>query len=428
MDWYNSHKSQGSTIIDRMQLRRDLQHPYYHEYIVVFVRGGHAYRIDRRPDRSAPFDTIMKRGCKAYDTVEAVGQRSLKRLETMSDCVVELHWKNTQILDLLLVLAICFAIREDKFAKRYTLQRYNCYFLSWTIVMIALRNTVAWGVRLSQLGGRLSLVLDGSLWQGAQEHWDRKSWTLEVGLVGLVGLVGQAERDVKHWKAGERELGMRELGMQEFGQLGEDLQDAQRKLKRREQLQQRLLALVLREDLRLQEQQRRWELRLLQEKRRLGDLRRLRELHQKLELGQKLGLRELGLLELHCEHEHWREHQQRCEWLRELLREQKWREMGWDQKWREQREAQAQAMGQENTQGQRQGQGREREQEKAQGQQRDHGQAWGREQGQLAERDALFSVSLRDKVRRRDITFESSLILYHDISSVHIRCPPIGTK
>jgi hypothetical protein len=140
-DWYNKQGAKGSTVINKTQLRKDHQHPYYHEYIIISTRSGHMYRIDRRPDPDTPFDTIMKNGCTAHDTIQEVDSTSLKELDSTSSCVVELRWqsKSEESIDLLFILSICFAIRNDKWTDRYTLQRYNCYFFSWAIITITMR-------------------------------------------------------------------------------------------------------------------------------------------------------------------------------------------------------------------------------------------------------------------------------------------------
>jgi len=151
IEWYDRHRRKGSTLIEKLQLRKFLQPPYYHECIVVFTQGGHTYRVDRRPDPDAPFDTIMRAGCKPYDTVQAVESRNLRELEKASDCVVELHWHGKPEIDLLFVLSICFALRQDEHTKQYTLQRYNCYFLSWMIIVVAVREIAAWETRLGDV-------------------------------------------------------------------------------------------------------------------------------------------------------------------------------------------------------------------------------------------------------------------------------------
>jgi hypothetical protein len=174
-DWYNKQKAKGSTVIKNIQLRKDHQHPYYHEYIIISTRSGHTYRIDRTPDPDAPFDTIMKNGCIAHDTIQEVGPTSLKELDSTSSCVVELHWQSEskESLDLLFVLSICFAIHNDKWADRYTLQRYNCYFLSWAIIVITMRKSAVCravfdtgkvqGDEEAELEGELVLVLTREL-------------------------------------------------------------------------------------------------------------------------------------------------------------------------------------------------------------------------------------------------------------------------
>jgi hypothetical protein len=60
-------------------------------------------------------------------------------LDITSRRVVELHWQGEQGIDLSFALSICFAIHNDKLADRYTLQCYNCYFLSWPIIVITMR-------------------------------------------------------------------------------------------------------------------------------------------------------------------------------------------------------------------------------------------------------------------------------------------------
>ena len=62
--------------------------------------------------------------------------------ESTSSCVVELHWQSEESIDLLFVLSICFAIHNDKWTDRYTLQHYNCYFISWAIIFTMRKRVV----------------------------------------------------------------------------------------------------------------------------------------------------------------------------------------------------------------------------------------------------------------------------------------------
>jgi hypothetical protein len=156
--------------MDKIQVRKDYQHPYYHEYIIISTRSGHTFRIDRRPDPDAPFDAIMKIGCAAHDTIQELNSVSLKKLDSMSCCVVELRWQDKKGIDLLFVLSICFAIHNDKWAHRYTLQRYNCYFFSSAIIIITMRKSAVFrgafnrGEVQGGVGGReLALALEREL-------------------------------------------------------------------------------------------------------------------------------------------------------------------------------------------------------------------------------------------------------------------------
>src|ERR1700734_3916749 len=136
INWYNNQKAKGSIAINKIQLRKNYQKPFCHEYIVISTKGDHIYCIDPNPDTNTPFNMIMRAGCIAYDTITEVHSTNLKELHEMSNCVVELHWQGKQTIDLLFVLSICFAIQTNKWAKWYTLQSYNCYFLLWAIIVI----------------------------------------------------------------------------------------------------------------------------------------------------------------------------------------------------------------------------------------------------------------------------------------------------
>jgi hypothetical protein len=124
----------------------------------------------------------MKVGCTAFDTIEEVLSTSLEELDKTSDCVVELIWGGKQTIDLLYVLSICFGIHTDKLAKRYTLQHYNCYFLSWTIVLLTMRKTATWGTGLHA-------ALKRGVHRGVNRcvHGQQLEYALRLGLEGQLG-------------------------------------------------------------------------------------------------------------------------------------------------------------------------------------------------------------------------------------------------
>ncbi|KIM70989.1 hypothetical protein PILCRDRAFT_17525, partial [Piloderma croceum F 1598] len=200
-DWYKIQRAKGSTAIEKIQLRKDYQHPYYHEYIIISTRNGHTYRVDRRPDPDAPFDTIMKIGCIAFDTIQEVDSTSLRQLDSTSSCVVELRWQGKETIDLLFVLSICFSIQNDKLADRYTLQRYNCYFLSWVIIGITIRKSAICGAMLYTGPGMLERVLEREL-----ERELRLELRLDLDLDLALDLGRELGRELRREREPEREL------------------------------------------------------------------------------------------------------------------------------------------------------------------------------------------------------------------------------
>lgn len=139
-DWY---ARRSKRCIQKLQLRKERESPFFHEYIVFSLRedGGY-FRIDRRqlPDEVLPLDCIYD-GVEARDTIEEV--KSLDdALYCASDCLVELEF-NADV-DLGLVLKICKAIQQHPAARVYTLQRYNCYFFAQTILTCIARSAFTW--------------------------------------------------------------------------------------------------------------------------------------------------------------------------------------------------------------------------------------------------------------------------------------------
>ena len=283
-NWYNKQRAEGSTAIKKIQLRKDYQHPYYHEYIIISTRNGHTYRIDRRPDPDTPFDTIMKAGCVAYDTIQELDSTSFNELDSTSSCVVELFWQGEETVDLLFILSICFAIHNDKSTDRYTLQCHNCYFLSWAIIGITVRKIAVRGVvfnRMEQGQGQvlaLALMLD-------RDHRELE-WVLDQVLERVLARV--PERVLARVPTWVGEL-VQELARELERMLARELE---LELARERELELELAQMLEKWELEWQErrQGRRQQLELEQElERKLGHKL------EKQELGHRLGMeRELG--------------------------------------------------------------------------------------------------------------------------------------
>ncbi|KAG8742510.1 hypothetical protein FRC10_001344 [Ceratobasidium sp. 414] len=152
-DWY---KHMRSTSVAKIQLRKEFEEPFRHEFILVHLQRSGFYRLDRRGDPNVPTQTLRAEGSEAYDTIHEVTE--LDKVESTSECLVELRPNGT--IDLLFILSICFSIHSDPKTQRYTLQRFNCYFFSWTITSIVARHSVAWDMpaQFSE-SGQLTSVL-----------------------------------------------------------------------------------------------------------------------------------------------------------------------------------------------------------------------------------------------------------------------------
>jgi hypothetical protein len=127
-EWYHS---QQDMTIKTVQLRKE-HDAFQHEYIVIVLNNGSIYRIDRRPDPALPIDTLMRTGCSAIDTLQTV--ESSNDLDS-SHSVLQVDCQKENA-DFILTLLICFTISKDELAGRYTVQRFNCYFFAWAILLL----------------------------------------------------------------------------------------------------------------------------------------------------------------------------------------------------------------------------------------------------------------------------------------------------
>ena len=128
-NWYNFHRSSGSTTIQRMQLRKEHVVPF-HEFVVVVTQAGRMYRVDRGRELGSVFDALRDKGVPV-DTIAPLRLASLDELDETSYCAIELCWGSDKTIDLKLVLDICFHIHDNS-GNRYKLMTHNCYFLAQT--------------------------------------------------------------------------------------------------------------------------------------------------------------------------------------------------------------------------------------------------------------------------------------------------------
>jgi len=88
-------------------------------------------------------DAATNEGSKSIDTIADV--KSLSDLDKTSDFLAELHCQGSDV-DLLNIIKICFGIHRDNKAGRYMLQRFNCYFFAWTMLVATVRHAVQWDI------------------------------------------------------------------------------------------------------------------------------------------------------------------------------------------------------------------------------------------------------------------------------------------
>jgi hypothetical protein len=129
-DWYTARLS--NPFIQTMQLRKERESPFFHEFIVIRLKSGTYWRIDRRqlPNEVTPLDSLYE-GVPAHDTVEQVTALE-SGLYARSDCLIELEFSTD--VHLALVLRICRTIQNHERARVYTIQRYNCYFFAQALI------------------------------------------------------------------------------------------------------------------------------------------------------------------------------------------------------------------------------------------------------------------------------------------------------
>lgn len=147
--WYNSLADHGARFIQTLQIRKDVTGPVPHRFIVLHMRNNRIHRFDRRPQRGPNSDTKMV-GLLANQAVASedtyVVDIPLSSIEQDSQCEVELLLHGQ--VDLLAVISACYAISKDDSAREYTFLRHNCFFFSWTILMVVSRHHMPYEVPL----------------------------------------------------------------------------------------------------------------------------------------------------------------------------------------------------------------------------------------------------------------------------------------
>ncbi|KAG8700499.1 hypothetical protein FRC08_004662 [Ceratobasidium sp. 394] len=147
-DWYR--KNLTSRTINKLEIRITTD-AIPHRFIVAYMQDGSICRFDRRPQTpQSAFIPIGPQGadeepsCRAADEACLVTKADLTEIELSTNWEIRLDLPAEA--DVLLIISACFAIAQDKKARNYTLREYNCYFFSWTVVMLMTRHLLPFTV------------------------------------------------------------------------------------------------------------------------------------------------------------------------------------------------------------------------------------------------------------------------------------------
>lgn len=138
--WYDKLESDTkATSIDRLEIRKDTSGAFPHRFIVLHMCNGAIHRFDRRPHQEETGPAVLVNAAvKSKDEYIAdVSSTAWLRFQAVSHCEIELLLGGR--VDLLAVLSACYGISLDRTAHEYTLLAHNCFFFSWTILMVVSR-------------------------------------------------------------------------------------------------------------------------------------------------------------------------------------------------------------------------------------------------------------------------------------------------
>ncbi|KAG9092889.1 hypothetical protein FRC06_011747 [Ceratobasidium sp. 370] len=142
-DW--CRKNFKSRIVNRLEIRITRGPGVPHRFVVAYMEDGTIWRFDRRP--RTPQSIFIPAGPEGPDEDpprRAADEACLVTGAELIEIEVSSRWEIRLDLpaeaDIFLIISACFAIAQDKKARNYTLLEYNCYFFSWTVVMLMTRH------------------------------------------------------------------------------------------------------------------------------------------------------------------------------------------------------------------------------------------------------------------------------------------------
>ncbi|KAG9086534.1 hypothetical protein FS749_003577, partial [Ceratobasidium sp. UAMH 11750] len=160
MEWYEQQR-QTSTRFQSIEHRKNLDGPFYHEFLLLKLTDGAICRVERTGDGSRA-DALRYTGCISNDLIQWFSADDYAKFSTSMPSTLVAEIDLQREFDILDVLAVCYSIQNTQVCSVYTLQRYNCYFFCWTILAVLTRRI--WETRIT------SDVWDSAV-DSAIDHW-----------------------------------------------------------------------------------------------------------------------------------------------------------------------------------------------------------------------------------------------------------------
>ncbi|KAG9084078.1 hypothetical protein FRC06_004246 [Ceratobasidium sp. 370] len=160
MGWYDQ-QCKSSTRFQSIEHRRNVEGPFFHEFLLLKLTDGAVCRVERTGEGSRT-DAIRYIGCTAHDFIQWFNKSDYDQFSAKVPSVLIAEIDLCREFDILDVLAICYSIQNTKACRVYTLQRYNCYFLCLTVLAMLTRRVASWETMVTsdEWDSCVSLLLD----------------------------------------------------------------------------------------------------------------------------------------------------------------------------------------------------------------------------------------------------------------------------
>ncbi|KAL0570770.1 hypothetical protein V5O48_011186 [Marasmius crinis-equi] len=143
--WYSDLRrtNPASTQIDKLQVRRGNSYwdKVTHRFVVLYMCDESVHRLDRRARNLNNPGLLSNLSFATMGRVSTTDEltRNVDAEELKKGTHLEIEITLDGNVDLWVVLSTCHAISKDPDGQKYDLREHNCFFFSWTILMVASR-------------------------------------------------------------------------------------------------------------------------------------------------------------------------------------------------------------------------------------------------------------------------------------------------